>query len=168
MIFIAVHEQVNDKTVALVVQGTKLTGRMLAKALQKFLAAQKARKQKKQIPGAYKGKQTVKQLVGQNQGVTSIDVSKSGIKDFEQVARKYGVDFALKKDSSIDPPKWIVFFKSRDADAMTAAFSEYTAKTLKRTTERPSVMKLLRKMVDLVKNQVVDRQKHKERGGPEL
>ena len=70
------------------VQGTKLTGRLLAKALQKFLAAQKARKQKKQIPGAYKGKQTVKQLVGQNAGVTPIDASKSGIRDFERYARK--------------------------------------------------------------------------------
>ncbi|MCP1109688.1 PcfB family protein [Lachnospiraceae bacterium PAL227] len=164
----AVHEQVNDKAVAVTVQGAKLTGRLLAKALQKFLAAQKARKQKKQIPGAYKGKQTVKQLVGQNAGVTSIDVSKSGIRDFERYARKYGVDFALKKDSSTMPPKWIVFFKARDADAMTAAFSEFTAKTMKRSAQRPSVVKLLRKMVDLVKNQVVDRQKHKERGGPEL
>lgn len=91
------------------------------------------------------GKQSVKQLVGQNQGVANIEITDSNIKDFERVARKYGVDFALKKDRSGEVPKYLVFFKARDADALTAAFKEYTAKT-DRKKERPSVMKLLRKL----------------------
>ena len=52
------------------------------------------------------------------------------------------MDFALKKDRTGDKPKYLVFFKARDADALTAAFREYTAKT-DRKKERPSVLKIL-------------------------
>ena len=42
----------------------------------------------------------------------------------------------------------LVFFKARDADALTAAFKEYTAKT-DRKKERPSVLKKLRKFKEV-------------------
>ena len=86
----------------------------------------------------------MKQLVGQNQGVSNIEITDRNIKDFERIARKYGVDFALKKDKTGEIPKYLVFFKARDADALTAAFKEYTAKT-DRKKERPSVLQKLRK-----------------------
>lgn len=41
----------------------------------------------------------MKQLIGQNQGVSNIEITDSNIKSFERVARKYGVDFALKRIS---------------------------------------------------------------------
>ena len=44
------------------------------------------------------------------------------------------MDFALKKDPA--EGKYLVFFKSRDADALNAAFAEYTAKTLRRCTPK--------------------------------
>ena len=68
------------------------------------------------------GRQTIQQLIGQNQGVTNIDISQTDLKGFEKYARKYGVDYAITKDKSVFPPKYLVFFKARDADAMTAAF----------------------------------------------
>jgi hypothetical protein len=74
------------------------------------------------------GKQSVKSLVGGKDSVTNMPVSSSSIKGFTKVAKKYGVDFALKKDNS-DPsaPKWMVFFKAKDVDVLQAAFSEFTA-----------------------------------------
>ena len=124
-----------------------MTGRLLKAAIQKYLAHRKEKKMEKARAGPVipHGKQSVKQLVGQNQGVANIEITDSNIKDFERVARKYGVDFALKKDRSGEIPKYLVFFKARDADALTAAFKEYTANT-DRKKERPSVMKLLRKL----------------------
>jgi len=113
---------------------------------------------------AGKGKQTVKQLVGQGQGVTNIEISDKNIKDFKSIARKYGVDFAVKKDASEQPPKWLVFFKSRDTDAITAAFKEYSAKHMKKTAEKPSMLGMLRDLMEKVKNQVLDQTKHKDRG----
>lgn len=108
------------------------------------------------------GKQTVKELVGQNQGVTNIEITDKNIKDFERFARKYGVDYALKKDRSGDKPKYLVFFKARDADALTAAFKEYTAKTDRRK-ERPSILEQLRKLGDLVSNRDA-KERNKEHG----
>lgn len=111
-----------------------------------------------------KGKQTVKQLIGQNQGVSNIEINDPSIRDFERIARKYGVDYAVKKDRSTSPPKYLIFFKARDADALTAAFSEYTQRKVKKAdrSERPSVLEKLSHFKELIKNAVVDRTKRKE------
>lgn len=58
------------------------------------------------------------------------------------------MDFALKKDKTDEVPKYLVFFKARDADALTAAFKEYTAKS-DRKKERPSVLKKLRRFKEV-------------------
>ena len=113
---------------------------------------------------AGKGKQTVKQLVGQGQGVTNIEISDKNIKDFESIARKYGVDFAVKKDATEQPPKWLVFFKGRDTDAVTAAFKEYSAKHMSKKAEKPSLLSALHNLMEKVKNQVLDQTKNKDRG----
>ncbi|HMM07308.1 MAG TPA: PcfB family protein [Clostridiales bacterium] len=151
------QEEVEHRTVTLAISTTKLTGRVLKAAIRKLLASWKGRDSPK-IPH---GKQTVKQLIGQNAGVSNIEVTDSNIKSFERVARKYGVDFAVKKDASVRPPKFLVFFKARDADALTAAFQEFTAKTV-RKTERPSVLAQLRKFKELLKNSVIDKVKRRE------
>ena len=71
------------------------------------------------------GKISVKELVGQGMGASSIEVTDNNIKSFERVARKYNVDFAVKKDKTVEPPKYMVFFKGKDADVMTQAFREF-------------------------------------------
>ena len=109
-------------------------------------------------------KETVKQIIGQNQGISNIEITDPSIKEFEKIARKYGVDYAVKKDRSSSPPKYLIFFKGRDADALTAAFTEYTSKKVKKAekTERPSVLAKLSQFKEMVKNAVVDRTKRKE------
>lgn len=67
------------------------------------------------------GKISVKELVGQGMGASSIEVTDNNIKYFERVAKKYNVDFSVKKDKAISPPKYIVFFKGKDADVITQA-----------------------------------------------
>ena len=71
------------------------------------------------------------------------------------------MDYAVKKDRGSDPPKFLIFFKSRDADALTAAFEEYTQKQVRKAS-RPSVLQRLASFKELVKNAVVDREKRKE------
>ena len=140
------QEEVEQRTVTLAVSTSKMTANVLKSAISKYLAYRKEKA--KQGPVKPCGKQSVKQLVGQDQGVTNIEITDKNIKDFERIARKYGVDFALKKDKTGDIPKYLVFFKARDADALTAAFKEYTAKT-DRKKERPSVLKKLRKFKEV-------------------
>ena len=153
------QEEVENRSVTLVITTAKLTGRVLKSAMHKFLAAQKKSRDGPNIPH---GKQSVKDLAKQNQGLSNIEVTDKNIKSFEKIARKYGVDFAIKKDKTVLPPKYLVFFKGRDADAITAAFTEFTAKTMQKA-ERPSVLAQLRKFTELVKNTISDKVKHKDK-----
>ena len=147
------QEEVENKTLTLVVNGTKFTGRMLKAAIAKYMAHRKEVKAQKARDGPVvpHGKQTVKELIGQNQGVSNIEINDPSIRDFDRIARKYGVDYAVKKDRSVDPPKYLIFFKSRDADALTAAFNEYAGKKVKKAT-RPSVLQKLAQFKDMVRD----------------
>jgi hypothetical protein len=158
-----VQEEVEQRTLTLMISSTKITANLLKTAISKYLAYCKEKKMEKARAGPVKpcGKQSVKQLVGQNQGVSNIEITDKNIKDFERIARKYGVDFALKKDKTGEIPKYLVFFKARDGDALTAAFKEYTAKTdLKK--EKPSVLKTLRKFKEIAADITTPKVRNKE------
>ena len=153
------HEEVNQKTIALTVKTAKLTASVLKNALEKFLQAQKNKDNKN-----YKGKQSVKHLVGQNAGVSNIEITDGNIKSFEKIAKKYSVDFAVKKDKTETPPKYIIFFKSRDVDVLTQAFKEYVHKEMK-LKEKPSIKKQLNEYREIIKNNLMkDKVKKKDRG----
>ena len=113
------QEEVTQKTIALVIKTSKLSASVLKAAMRIYLNHQKQKSQKSH------GKTSVKKLVGEGVGVSSIEVTDSNIKSFERVARKYNVDFAVKKDRTCEPPKYLVFFKGRDADALSQAFKEF-------------------------------------------
>ena len=147
------HEEVNQKVVSLCVRSAKMSATELEKVLKMFLDDQKQKKNQ-----FAKGKQTLKELVGQNAGVANIEVSEGNIKAFERVARKYGIDFALKKDKSCQPPKYYVFFKARDMDAMTMAFKEFVA-TNERKRNQPSIKKVLKHFKDI--SQKLNREREK-------
>ena len=159
------QEEVENKTLTLAINGSKLTGRMFKSAISKYLAPRREVKQQKRrsrdSPVIPHGKQTVKQLIGQDQGVSNIEINDPTIKDFERIARKYGVDYAIKRDRSSDPPRFLIFFKSRDADALTAAFNEYAGNKVKKAS-RPSVLQRLAHFKELVKNTVVNREKRRD------
>ena len=159
------QEDVQHRSATLIIKGAKLTEQTLRSAIKKLLASQKSGSRAKNVRSTTtitQGKQTVKQLVGQNQGVANIEITDQNIKSFERVARKYGVDFAVKKVRDETPPKYLVFFKARDADALTSAFKEYSAKRVQKA-ERPSVLAQLRKMKSLVMGKTADRVKNKSK-----
>ena len=84
---------------------------------------------------------------------------------FKPCAKKYDIDFTLRKDRTTHPPRYIVIFKSKQADNLEQAFKEFTAKKLKQQ-ERPSI----RKTLDVLKEKAAARssqqtkEKIKERG----
>lgn len=127
----------------LAISTAKFTGRVLKSALTKWLAYVKDKRRQKRDVVPH-GKQTVQQLARQNQGMTSIEIKDEGIREFERIARKYGVDFAIKKVKG-QLPTYLVFFKGRDTDALTAAFTEYTEKRVRRK-EQPSFRQTLARL----------------------
>ena len=159
------QEEVENRTVAIVTSAAKFTGRMFKTAICKYLEHRKLNKANKAraSPVIPHGKQTVRQLIGQNQGVSTIESNDPDIKAFERVARKYGVDYAIKKVRTEDKPKFVIFFKARDADALTQAFTEYTRKSAEKE-KRPSVLQQLKILTEKVQNKVLERSKDKQRG----
>lgn len=154
------QEEVEQKVVSLVVDCGKLGEQELRKALAKLVEQMKASHQKHQYNKANPhGKMTVKQLAAKDKGLQSIEVTDKNIGSFNRIARKYGIDFAPFKVKGEN--RYMVFFKASDADAMTAAFKEYTAKQVKKT-ERPSVLEKLQHFKALIQSAVVDRTKRKE------
>ena len=126
---------------------------MFKAAIAKYLAHRKEVKAQKARDGPVKpcGKQTVKELIGQDQGVSNMEVTDPSIRQFDRIARKYGVDYAIQRDRDHDPPRFLVFFKSMDADAITAAFTEYNQKKVKKAS-RPSVLQKLAQFKDMVRD----------------
>ena len=138
------NEEVSQKTVQFAVNTGKVTGRVLWRCLKAYL---RHRQNKKLTAG--KGKQTVKQLIKQGQGASSMEVSGESIRTFKRIANKYGVDFAIVKDKTADPPRFTCFFKAKDMDAITAVVKEYSAKVVKlQGKQKPSLLKELKKLKD--------------------
>ena len=151
------QDEINEKTVALYIKTGKLTAEVLQKAMKAALA-----QAKKQIGKQPHGKQTLKQLMKQNTGISNIEITEGNIKAFESTAKKYGIDFALKKDTTESPPRYLVFFKGRDADVLTAAFKEFSAKKLTQE-KKPSIRKLLSTLKEAAQGRNAERAKVKNK-----
>ena len=149
------QEEVEQRIVSLMISCGKLGEQEFRKAVAKLLEQLKNDYQKYQ----HGGKMTVKQLAAKDKGLQSIEVTDQNIGSFNRIARKYGIDFAPFKVKG--EKRYMVFFKAPDADAMTAAFKEYTAKQV-RKAERPSVLEKLQHFKSLIQAAVVGRTKRKE------
>ena len=159
------QDEVNEKTISLCVRGTKMTAELLKAAMRKYLAEMEKRKQqakqsvdrmeKKQKPTQKQGKQTLKKLMQQGSELTNIEITDNNIRSFDRVARKYGIDYSLKRDSSVQPARYLVFFKAKDVEVMKAAFKEYAGVSLKKSKKAS-----IRKKLQLAKERVA---KHRER-----
>lgn len=150
------QEEVNHKTVALVVNTTKMTASVLKRAIERKLQHDsQIRGQKRNQRLAKRqnhqkhGKMSVKELVSSGSGVSNIEITDHNIKSFERIARKYGIDFSLKKDRSKEPPRYIVFFRGRDTDVVNQAFKEFVSKQT-RSKSRPSIKKRLQHYKEIV------------------
>lgn len=110
-------------------KASKLTARSLAYVVQGIGRKIAKHHRAKQTPH---GKQSVKKLMAHGAAASSIELS-GDTKLFDRVARKWNVDYAFYKTG---PDKYLLFFKSGQADAMTACFSEYSRKVLDKAKSR--------------------------------
>ena len=155
------QEDIENKVVVLIEHCSKLTASELRRALEKVLAQVKnghSQKLPKQEKVAH-GKMTVKELAAKDKGMQSIEVNDSNIGSFNRIARKYGIDFAPFKVKGEN--RYLVFFKAPDADAMTAAFTEYTQKQIRKAS-RPSILQKLELFKAQVKHPKKEKTRHKE------
>jgi len=147
------QEDIERRTVALSVKTTKLTGQTLAKAFAAVLRKIQKDYNKAQTP---QGRQNVKKLMNHRVSTNSLDLS-GDTKLFDRVARKYNVDYAFHKTG---PDKYLLFFKAGQADAITAAFSEYTKLVMSwGKNRRPSI---LQQFGDRARSQPHEQQRKRE------
>ena len=139
---VKLQEEVEQKTFNIVVSTTKLTARTILNAGRTALQQY----QSKLLADKSSGKQSVRMLLRQNRGVSSVEIDKTNIKGFERYAKKYGIDYAIRKDTSEVPPRYLVFFKAPDVEAFQSAFKEYSASLLNKD-KRPSVLARLQELV---------------------
>ena len=118
-----IDEDVSRRTIALSMRTGKLTARVLAYALR--AAGRKIQKERRAHQTPH-GRQSVKKLMAHGAATNSIELT-GAPKEFDRVARKWNVDYAFYKTG---PDKYLLFFKSGQADAITACFSEYSRRVL--------------------------------------
>jgi len=155
------QEESSAKTVALVIRAVKFTEEVFRRAIIAYI------KERLNTPLPEKhGKMTVRELLGKDQGANTLEINNGNISLFDRVASKYNIDYAIKKDITEDPPKYVLFFKARDNDVIIRAFKDYCDLNEKRS-ERKSILERLHKHrdkppVSLDKEKILEKKKVKD------
>ena len=162
------QEEVDEKTMALVISGGKISAGILKDALARYVRhveerrrltrtekreekrAERAAAEKAKENEFRPGKKSLNSMMKEGSQLTNIEITDKNIKSFEKVARKYSIDYSLKKDKSVDPPKYLVFFR--------------TGVTLKKS-RKVSIRKRLQKAIQRsAKHREREKVKQKDRG----
>ena len=157
------QEEIENRTINLVITTSKLSVHVLMDGLRKFMqqtGVQTRRAQtriaKAQVKAREKaegphGKQTVRQLVKHSNGLKRVPVQGERLKEFERVLKRYGVDFAVMKETKADSPRFLVFFKAKDEEVLSSVLADCTRRQMEKSMiKRPSVLKLLESMKEKV------------------
>ncbi len=132
-----------------------LTMAEIRKAIETLLAELK--NNKLNTPTVVHGKQSLKELATQNAGLSSMELKDPNLRQLNREMKKSGIDFSPVKTGK---GEYLLFFKGRDADAMTHAFNQYTKKLVSQA-EKPSIRKMLAAFRD--KAAQMDKQRVKEK-----
>lgn len=142
------------KTIALTMQAEKLTADVLKSAMQEFLSGNAEKK----------GRMSFRQLEKQSASrLDSIEVTDNNIADFLETARKYEVDFAVKRDKSAEPPVYHVFFSADKTENFKKAFTEYANRIGGKTPLKRGEISREQLKEEAVRVSRLPRKKHKER-----
>lgn len=126
----------SKKTIDVVIQATKLTVDIFQNVIYDLTTKRNYES---------RGNVRLGQLMKQGK-LDSIEITDNNIKSFLDVAKKYDVSYALKRDSSTSPPTYHVFFTGRDTETLNKAFKEYVGvidKKLNKGQKEKSVGKVV-------------------------
>ena len=130
-----INERVSGEVIMLTFRAVRLGETELMKTIQEYL-------RHRQNASPQHGKMKLKELMQRDQGATMMEIKSDAVRDFQRIAKKYNVDFAITKDKTQNPPQYQVFFKGRDQDVIAKAFNEYVNKQQKKAERVPFTKKL--------------------------
>ncbi|MFR7819405.1 PcfB family protein [Candidatus Pseudoruminococcus sp.] len=102
-----------EKTISFSVQAVRITADLMNEMCRTFLNSPPKHGKVRYGDIAKTGK------------LESIEVTENNIGSFLDTARKYDIDYALKRDSSTSPPTYHVFFTTGHSENFRKAFAEY-------------------------------------------
>ena len=155
------QEQANEKTVGIAVQAGKMSGRLFMRMVEKYMSYRKeVKRDKKYAKRSDPGKQEVNQakkvkiktLVKEGSGVSTVEIKDKKIRQFEKLARKNGVRYAIKKDKSTVPPTYIIFFKAKDGEMIDRTMKEFLKRNISKDDKEkePVIASKLKKFKEVV------------------
>ena len=148
------QEDIERRTVAVSVTASKLTAQTLARVLQAALQKIQQSYKKTQTP---RGRQSIKKLM--NHGVNTSTIPLDGdTRLFDYIAQKWNVDYSFHKTGR---GKYLLLFKTGQADAITVCFSEYTKKMMEKGRQ-PSFKQQFNKAAEQVR--AMPQERERERG----
>lgn len=150
----------SKKTIDVVIQATKLTVDIFRNVIYDLTTKRNYES---------RGNVRLGQLMKQGK-LDSIEITDNNIKSFLDVAKKYDVSYALKRDSSTSPPTYHVFFTGRDTETLNKAFKEYVGvidKKLNKGQKEKSVGKVvnreqIKKNARTIKKMEKEKQRNKD------
>ena len=134
------QEQANEKTVGLVCRSARMTSSVFMRLCEKYLRHRRMvvhdkKMAKRYDPATQKINQPkkikVKELVKEGSGVSSVEIKDEKIRQFEKLARRNGVRYAIKKDRNTTPPTYIVFFKAKDGEMIDRTMKEFLKRNIR-------------------------------------
>lgn len=154
------QEEVSRQTIAYSVKVTKMTGKVfleVIKAASKKIQSHKAKSSQQPI-----GQVKIKELA-KGGGLSNIELPSNKVQNFDRIARKYGIQYTIKKDKTTNPPRFLVFFNGKNTDALQQAFREFTHKEMKRSNQKkPSLHQKLSSIKKTLDKQPKEVQKKRE------
>lgn len=155
------QEDIEQRTLTLIISGSKFTGRLMKAAISKYLAHRKEKKLQKgrDSPDVQSyGKVSMDELQKRYGDMRELDVQDKSLRSFDRCARQYRVTYSVRTNGK---GKYQVFFKAPSEANMQAAFEKFAGKKLQKA-QRPSVLAKLEHFQSLVKKPIADREKRKE------
>lgn len=148
------QQEIEERTVGLAVQSTKMSASLFYRAIQYYLR-KKETYNNTNISQETAKKVKVKEFLKDGAGVSNVEIQDKSIKQFERLAKKNGVRYAIKKDKSTTPPTFYIFFKSKDAEMIEYTMRQFTKKQLNKGKE-PVIKQKLKHFKEVVAAQVMN------------
>lgn len=143
-------DEQNKKIIDIAIQSSIMTSQVLKQILHNWL-------NKKSVK---KGKIRFDQLSEQSNGkLESIEITQNNIKDFKETARKYNIDYSLKRDRSSDPPLYHVFFATDNTENFKRAFTEYASEVKDKKIDKDNKLSIPREQIKELSVKVAEQPK---------
>ena len=92
------QEEVENRTVSLIISGSKFSGRLLKAGISKYLAYRKEKKLQasRDSPDVKSfGKVSMEELQQEHGDMRQLDVQDKSLRDFDRIAREHGVRYTV-------------------------------------------------------------------------